>query len=131
METSSGRKTLLILTQPIFKDNFVPTLETQKQIYLDIINENKDKYEEIYVKPHPRDDYPYEQIDSSICVIDKKIPTEVFNFMNKILFTKAITINSTAIYNMKFVEEKEMLGLKHISSYVPDSERKNLAIVLP
>lgn len=131
VESSSNENTLLILTQPLFKDNFVPSLETQKQIYTDIIKENKNKFDVIYVKPHPRDDFPYEQIDCNIHVINKKIPTEVFNFMNRIMFKKAITISSTAIYNMNFVEEKELLGLNYISPYVPESERKNLSIVLP
>ena len=107
-----------MITQPLYKDCFVPSIAIQVAIYSDIIERALSEYKKIYIKAHPRDDYDYGSTFVNVSIIDRKIPTEVLNFENKILFDKAITINSTAIYQMDFVNKKEILGLDYIKRFM-------------
>lgn len=118
-------KNILVLTQPLYKDGYVPSIKIQEDIYVYIFKELCKGYDKIYLKAHPRDDYPYSKLDIELSVIDKNIPTEVFNFKNEVLFNKAITINSTAIYSMNFVEEKQMLGIEFLEKFVDKANMQN------
>lgn len=131
IETGVNQKTALVLTQPLYKDGFVPTLETQIQVYGKIIEDVRNNHYKVYLKAHPRDDFPYEKRIQNIFIIDKNIPTEVFNFTEKILFQKAITINSSAIYNMNFVNEKEILGIIYLRKFIRPEERDKIKIEIP
>lgn len=112
----TSKNNILILTQPLYIDGFVSSEKIQKTIYSRIIEEAL-KEGDVYIKPHPRDLFEYSKIDSKLIILDKNVPTEVYNFMDEVLFEKAITINSTAIYNMNFVKKKVFLGMDYISNF--------------
>lgn len=115
-------ESILVITQPLYRDGFVPDIDIQVAIYSDIIERASLEYKKIYIKAHPRDDFDYGSAFLNVSIIDRKIPTEVLNFHNKILFDKAITINSTAIYQMDFVNKKEILGVDYIKKFMSAEE---------
>ena len=108
-------KMLLILTQPLYTDGLVTSLDIQVKIYSDIINKYKDY--NIYVKPHPRDTYDYKRISNNIFIISKNIPIEILSYNNDVKFDKAITVTSTAINSIDFAKEKIELGFDFIRKY--------------
>ena len=109
------KKNILILTQPLYIDNLVASQEIQNRIYLDIIKDYPNY--NIYIKPHPRDLTDYKKLDSKINIISKNMPMEVLNFNKNLKFDKAITIQSSSINFLEFVDEKIKLGYKILEKY--------------
>lgn len=112
----TGKGNILIVTQPIYTDGFASSNKVQEKVYRSII-EKALKEGKVYIKPHPRDIFDYLKIDKRLIVLDKNVPTEVYNFLGKKLFKKAVTLNSTAVYNMDFAEKKVLLGLEYIDKF--------------
>lgn len=107
---------ILILTQPLYQDNMVESNEIQKRVYEDILSEHCSDGN-VFIKPHPRDDFDYSNHFSNVTVIDKNIPIEVLDFNPKVKIMKAITISSSSIYGIDFVEEKIYLGFEWLKKY--------------
>lgn len=107
---------ILILTQPLFNDLMVKTIEMQRIVYQEII-ENYCKGFEIVIKPHPRDTFNYEEYFIGVRVMNKNIPTEILNFNPNIRFKKAITVSSSSVDSIDFVEEKIYLGFDWLKKY--------------
>lgn len=113
LDLSSSKKKILILTQPLFIDKMVSSMNEQLKIYTDIINKYIKKYD-VYIKPHPRDTFDYKKINSKVNIIDKDIPIEILNYNNNIKFEKAITITSSSIEMLDFIDEKIVLGFEFL-----------------
>lgn len=108
-----GHNDILILTQPLFLDNYVDSEEKQVRIYQRLIEDYRDKWS-VVIKPHPRDSVDYNKYLSDIRIIDKDLPVEVLNFNHKISFKYVITIFSTSIFSIEFADEKIMVGLEYL-----------------
>lgn len=119
-EINGDKQTVILLTIPLFKDRYVKTKRYQEIIYRDLVCDLIDKGFEVYVKPHPRDDVDYSEIVEANKIIDKNIPTEVFNFSNLLHFNLAVTIFSSSIQLMNFADEKVDLGLDYLVEKYPE-----------
>lgn len=115
IKNNKGSKNILILTQPLYIDNLVDSQEIQNQVYLDIINKYPDY--NIYIKPHPRDLTDYTKLNKNVKMMPKNMPMEALNFNNDLKFDKAITIQSSSINFLNFVDEKIELGFKTLEKY--------------
>ncbi|MDF2946610.1 MAG: hypothetical protein K0S51_1289 [Bacillales bacterium] len=112
------QNSILILTQPLFEDKIVKFSEIQKNVYEIIINEYCiEKGLNPVIKPHPRDNFNYELEFSNIKVINKNLPTEILNFNPQIKFAKAITVTSSSIGGIDFVDEKISLGFEWLRQF--------------
>jgi len=114
---SEKNNTVLLLTEPLFHDNKLPSEEAQIRLFKDVLQREQEKGYCVVIKPHPRDKVDYKIIFPDIAVINKNIPTEVMNYNSSIHYKKAITVTSTAIEGIEFVEEKEYLGHEFIQKY--------------
>lgn len=96
------KKSCLILTQPLYQDNLISSEEKQKKIYNKVIEEYCIEFDQIYIKPHPRDEikYSYNDLQKKIIILDKNIPFEIYKYF-KIDFEKYITLFSTSIRGLK------------------------------
>lgn len=115
-EISYDSRAVLILTQPLFEDGIVKAVDVQKDIYRDII----DSYcegERIFIKPHPRDNFDYPKYFEFATIMNKDLPTEILEFNSKVKFRKAITVTSTSIFGIDFIDEKVYLGFDWLSKY--------------
>ncbi|MCD8311573.1 MAG: alpha-2,8-polysialyltransferase family protein [Firmicutes bacterium] len=112
------KKSVIIFTQPLFKDNFVSSMEEQTLIFESIISEYCRNGFQVTLKPHPRDLLDYTQlIERYGCeYIDKNIPSEILNFDNDAVFDEAVSITSTAINFLENVMVKRFLGRGYIDS---------------
>lgn len=106
----------LILTQPLFEDGIVKTADVQKEIYSNII-EMYCRGERIFIKPHPRDNFDYTKHFQFATMLNKNLPTEVLEFKPKVTFRKAITVTSSSIQGIEFIEDKVYLGFDWLSKY--------------
>ena len=93
-------KTALILTQPLYQDNFA-TLEEEFEIYDEFFEKFKDYV--IIIKPHPRDEKDYEEIYPNVKVIDKYFPIELLNLIN-VTPTVVCSAVSNALLNFENTE---------------------------
>lgn len=109
-------KSVLILTQPLFEDRMVQTKEHQKEVYQNIIDTHCTALN-IVIKPHPRDNFNYDGEFKNVSVMDKNLPTEILNFNTNIKFSKAITVSSSSINGINFVDEKIYLGFDWLKKY--------------
>ncbi|WP_369816086.1 polysialyltransferase family glycosyltransferase [Kosmotoga sp. DU53] len=101
-----NKKSVLILTQPLTKSNNVP-LQKLLDLYKTIIYFMKQRNYNVYLKPHPVDDTPYNAYFKDIYILPKDIPIEAFNlFERHDLFDLAIALYSSAINNINFVERR-------------------------
>lgn len=107
---------VLILTQPLFEDDMVKTADIQKDIYTEII-EMYCSGERVFIKPHPRDNFDYTKNFEFATIVNKNLPTEVLEFNPKVKFRKAITVTSSSIHGIEFIDEKEYLGFDWLSKY--------------
>ncbi|MCI6272312.1 MAG: glycosyltransferase family 52 protein [Erysipelotrichaceae bacterium] len=101
---SLEENSILILTQPLFKDGLVESEDEQFAIYNDVCNTYKNNFK-IYIKVHPRDNVDYLKI-SDVKILDRKFPIEILSFSSNLKFKKGITYSSSALEFIDFVEEK-------------------------
>ena len=107
---------VLLLTQPLYIDKMVDFEEDQVEIYSDMINKYIKEYK-VYIKPHPRDVMDYKKINKNVVIIDKNMPIEVLKFNSNIKFDKAVTIVSSSIKSLDFVDEKIEYGFEYLDKY--------------
>ncbi len=110
------QKSVLICTQPLFKDKFVLSVEEQGKVFDKAVKEFTDRGYFVVIKPHPRDEMDYMPIIKKYgCgYIDRTLPSEVLNFDPNIHYDIAASITSTSINFLDFAEEKIFLGHEFI-----------------
>ncbi len=110
-------KTVLILAQCLYPAD-VPTLDIQRQIYRQIVDDLKQTYDRVFIKPHPRDKLDYTQDFPDVVQLGKYYPVEILNLQTKLHFSKAVTIFSTAIDGITIADEKETYGKEFITKFI-------------
>lgn len=73
----------------------------------------------VVIKPHPRDNVDYKALFPDCVVIKGKFPIEVLNFIEGIHFKKAISIISSVMESIDFVDEKINIGPHIWDRYEP------------
>lgn len=97
IETIDG-KSIILFTQPLFSDNIL-TQKEHFEVYDNIISDFP--IENIIIKTHPRDQFPYHQYFPNIAIFDKPIPMELLSMVG-VRFKKAVTICSTVVYTLPY-----------------------------
>lgn len=92
--------------------------EIREQICRDILRDYCEGTR-VVIKPHPRDDVDYTALFPECIVIRGKFPIEVLNFIDGIHFAKALSIITSALDNIGFVDEKVNLGPQFYDAYEP------------
>ena len=69
------------------------------------------------IKPHPRDMIDYTELCPDAVVLRGRFPVEVLNFFEGLHIRKAVSIVTTALNNMDFVDEKLNLGASFWDAY--------------
>ena len=111
---NSSKKKMVILTQPISEENYI-TKQEKIKVYTDIIKKyNKNNDYIVFIKNHPRDLTNYDEYLDDVIIIPHYIPFEILTLENKIHFDIGITLWSSSIYNVDFIEEKIFLGQEYI-----------------
>lgn len=105
----------LLITQPLYKDNFLNSKEQQIAMYEYIINTYMDH--KIIIKPHPRDDIDYKVLYNDYIVLDSGFPIEILNFMDSISIGKCVTAFSTSIDFIECCNQKITLGSEWVKKY--------------
>lgn len=101
----------MFLTEPHPVDE-----EARKKVCVDIINKYCQGYR-VLIKPHPRDMIDYEKLCPQCVVIRGRFPIEVLNTIEGIHVKKAISIVTTAMDAIDFVDEKINLGASFWDDY--------------
>ena len=113
------KRSILLITEPLFVDKMVESKQKQYEIYFQILK--KYNQNNILIKPHPRDEFNYKIKFKDIFVLKKAFPIEVIDFVGN-FFDKVITINSSAINLISNTKEKLILfdnfNLTNIASKV-------------
>jgi len=71
----------------------------------------------VLIKPHPRDGIDYGALCPDAVVLRGRFPVEVLNFFEGLHIRRAVSIVTTAMNNMDFVEEKLNLGASFWDAY--------------
>ena len=87
---------VLIMTQPLFEDGVVSTMDEQLDTYRKIIQQYTDN-KTVVIKPHPRDEADYSTVCTDVVILDKNLPAEILTVCTDSSFDKAITLFSSAI----------------------------------
>ena len=107
----AGEEFACFLTEPHPVD-----VEARKRVCLDVI----ERYCEgcrVLIKPHPRDGIDYGALCPDAVVLRGRFPVEVLNFFEGLHIRRAVSIVTTAMNNMDFVEEKLNLGASFWDAY--------------
>ena len=115
--SETKEKSVIIFTQPLWKDHFVNSVENQLRVFDSITKEYNDLGYRIVIKPHPRDEADYRSIINKYnCdYIDKNMPSEILNFNPNAKYDVAVSITSTAINFLQYAKEKRFLGREYIN----------------
>lgn len=97
---------------------FPDVTSIREQVAGEIIGEYCKGYQ-VVIKPHPRDDVDYERLFPECIVVHGKFPIEVLNFIEGIHFQKAVSIITSVMSSIRFVEEKINLGPHIWDKYEP------------
>ena len=106
---------VILITQPLSEDNILP-YEEEINIYREII----DKYPNLVIKTHPREQKNYNEIFDNVTIIDTPFPFELLKYVG-IKFSKIITLYSTVAVNLKDECEIEIYDKKTSSKRVNES----------
>ncbi|MDO6743445.1 glycosyltransferase family 52 [Tenacibaculum soleae] len=103
-----NKNNILLITQPLSEDNLCN--EDEKiALYKRVIETlNIDATMQIFIKPHPREKTDYKLFFKTAKIIDKNVPMEIYTLAGE-FFNTAITLFSTAVYNIK-AKEKVFFG---------------------
>lgn len=91
-------------------------VEARKRVCLDVLAQYCQGYR-VLIKPHPRDTIDYEALCPDAVVLRGRFPVEVLNFFEGLRIKLAVSILTTAMNNMDFVEEKLNLGASFWDAY--------------
>ena len=108
---SAEEEFAMFLTEPHPVDE-----EARKKVCLDIISKYCQGYR-VLIKPHPRDMIDYVNLCPDCVVLRGRFPIEVLNMFEGLRVKKAISILTTAMNSMDFVEEKINLGASFWDAY--------------
>ena len=106
-----GEAFACLLTEPHPVD-----IEARKRVCLDVLATYCQGYR-VLIKPHPRDTIDYEALCPDAVVLRGRFPVEVLNFFEGLHIKRAVSIVTTAMNNMDFVEEKLNLGASFWDAY--------------
>ena len=106
-----GEEFACFLTEPHPAD-----VEARKRVCLDVLAQYCQGYR-VLIKPHPRDTIDYEALCPDAVVLRGRFPVEVLNFFEGLRIKRAVSILTTAMNNMDFVEEKLNLGASFWDAY--------------
>lgn len=109
--TEDGTEFACFLTEPHPVDE-----EARKRVCLDVIEKYCKGYR-VLIKPHPRDMIDYTALCPDAVVLRGRFPVEVLNFFEGLHIKLAVSILTTAMNNMDFVEEKLNLGASFWDAY--------------
>lgn len=110
----------LLLTQP-WADDHELSKESHRSLYEDIVKEYA-KYS-LVIKPHPRDRVDYTEIFPKALILDcPYLPVELLDLLGELSVQQAITLSSTSIHSLSFVEEKVVLGMEYMKPYILGDE---------
>lgn len=87
---------VLMITQPLFEDGVVDSMEEQINVYKSLIQQYASS-KSVVIKPHPRDNGDYSRISTDTVILDKNLPVEILTICLQGRFDKAITMFSSAI----------------------------------
>lgn len=100
---------ILLITQPLSEDGIISEKE-KIEIYKEIVEKNRS--ENIMIKPHPREKTNYKNIFPNIELIEGKFPLEILMLLG-INFKEVITIFSTAALNFKGITNVNFIGTEN------------------
>lgn len=106
-----GEEFACFLTEPHPVD-----IEARKQVCLDVIK-TYCRGCRVLIKPHPRDMIDYVKLCPEAVVLRGRFPVEVLNFFEGLKIKRAVSILTTAMNSMDFVEEKLNLGAGFWDAY--------------
>ncbi|HEX9979269.1 MAG TPA: glycosyltransferase family 52 [Flavobacterium sp.] len=110
-------KATIIITQPLFEDHFC-TEEVKIMLYKEIIDAELAAGNLVYIKTHPRERTVYPFADPQIIYLPKFFPLEIFNLNTNLRIEKAISFFSTALFNLKHVDDKQLLGEDYLKERI-------------
>lgn len=102
-------KAVLVLTEPLCD------MATRERIFQDIVSVYK-KEGKIIFKPHPNDLLDYKKLFPEYIVIDRRVPMEVMNFIQGLMFEKAVAV-FTEMSGISFAKECVRLGADFMDHY--------------
>lgn len=108
-------KTVLLIVQA-FYPGILDSIDKQVRLYRDLINEYCKGFI-VYIKPHPLDRFEYDRYFNDCIILEKYFPLEALNFSDSLHFNRALTVCSTSIDAINFVDEKIIVGMDFLEKY--------------
>jgi hypothetical protein len=102
-------RSTIIITQPLSEDDFCSEA-IKINLYEGLVEQELAAGNIVYIKTHPRERTIYPFRHENTMFLPKYFPLEVFNLSSKVHIAKAVSYFSTALFNLKHVENKVLLG---------------------
>jgi len=110
--TLRPEKSTIIITQPLSEDGYCSE-EIKIELYRKLVGQELAEGNLVYVKTHPRERTVYPFDSENVILLPKFFPLEVFN-LGSLKIAKAVSFFSTALFNLKHVENKVMFSEDYV-----------------
>lgn len=106
-----GEEFAMVLTEAYPEEE-----DIRKRVCLDMIEQYCQGYR-VLIKPHPRDRIEYSALCPDAVVLRGRFPIEVLNFIEGVRIKRAVSVITSAMDAVDFVEEKINLGASFWDAY--------------
>ena len=111
--TLRAEQSTVIITQPLSEDDYCSE-EIKIELYRKLVDQELEDGNTVYIKTHPRERTVYPFAGDKVVFLPKYFPLEVFNLAESLKIDKAVSFFSTALFNLKHVENKVMYGEEYV-----------------
>ena len=106
LELDYGKKYTVLLTNPLYQDNYLNSAEEQLQCYKKILIKHGAENTTLLIKAHPRDGVDYRKAFPDAIIVHPLISSEVLTLSKDLQIADAITVLSSSIYSFSVKTEK-------------------------
>ncbi len=109
-----SRSTILLLTRPYCgSDKWLSSEKAQEKLIRDIINEYCSGGV-VFIKPHPRDSFPYECLsdEENVHILSRSFPVEVLSFFTELHFDMTIAIGESCADELTISDKNVVLSIE-------------------
>lgn len=108
----------IILTAPLFLDGLVCSEEEQIQVYKNLIGRKIGTYENVLIKPHPRDKIDYKKYMPDVVIGEGSMSAEVFNLATGMQLEGVYGIKTSTVAAFSNAKHKESYSAEQVKDFL-------------
>lgn len=118
VELDKTKPCYIILTAPLFMDGLVHSETEQIRVYKNLIKREIGTYNNVLIKPHPRDEIDYKKAIPEAMVVESCMSAEVFNLASGMDLKGVYGIRTTTVDAFTNAKQKKSYSVEQINEFL-------------